>query len=139
MLSKVLKKRAQLLAVILVLSLLLTATTAFAVSEYITAKKGGVIGIAQGVKLVILPRALKEDTLISADMLKKKKRIEFTFEPDGTVFAKPAILKIAWSAIEDLEDLVLYGLDGEKIRPRIKGWGLEYRIPHFSLYYFRRR
>ncbi len=139
MLNTILRKRAQLLAVILVISTIMIATAAFAVTKLIEAKTGGILEIADGARLVIPPHALKKDTVISADMSTKKKRIIFEFEPDGTVFARPARLQIGWSVVQKVDDLFLYGEDGEKIRPRVTWWGLEYKIRHFSLYYFRRR
>lgn len=142
MLSTILRKRAQALAVILVLSVFLVATTVFAATKLIEAKKGGVVQIAQGVELVIRPNALEEDTVIAASMELQRKRVVFEFGPDGTKFRKPAHLSLSWAAMEalgDLESLTLYGEDGEEIEPKIKGWGMEYPIDHFSLYYHRRR
>lgn len=139
MLNTILRKRAHLSAAVIAISLLMIATTAFAVTKLIEAKKGGTLEIAEGVELVVPPQALEEDTIISADMKMKSKSITFKFKPDGTVFVKPAKLQIAWSAIQDVDDLTLYEKNGDEIEPRITGWGLEYEISHFSLYYFRRR
>ena len=137
MLDTILRRRAQ--ALVLVLSLVLSVTAVFAATELIEAKKGGTINIAPGVRLVIRPGALEEDTAISADMIQKRDRILFRFKPSRTEFLKPAELRIHWQAIEDVEDLILYGEDGEEIEPEIRGWGTKYYIEHFSLYYFRRR
>ena len=141
MLNTILRKRAQVLALILVLSVLLTATAALAATKLIIAKKGGTVNIADGMELVIPPKALVEDTFISADVKHKRDRVIFSFGPDGTEFSKPAKLFISWQAVDDadVEDLTLYGPDGLEIEPKIKGWGVEYGIDRFSLYYYRRR
>lgn len=143
MLNTILKKRAQALAVILILSVLLTATTALAATKFVKADKGRVIHIAPGVKLVIPPEALEEDTVVSADMEKTDDYIDFYFGPSRTKFAKPAELRITWQAISrmDVDDLTLYNTDGKEIEiePDIKSWGVIYYIDHFSLYYYRRR
>jgi hypothetical protein len=140
MLNTILRKRAQVLAAILVLSVVLIATTAFAATEYIKAKRGGIVPVAPGVSLVIKPGALAEDTVISANMKVKRNHISFCFGPSGTVFSKPAELCISWQAIDDVEDLTLYGEDGEGIEPaKTTRWGVKYYIEHFSMYYFRRR
>lgn len=142
MLSMILRKRAQILATILVLSVFLIATAALADTKLIIAKKGGVVNIAEGIELVIRPGALENDTIVSAYMIQKRKRVIFSFGPDDTEFEKPARLCMSWAAVEalgTLESLTLYGENGERIEPRIKGWGVEYPIEHFSLYYHRRR
>jgi hypothetical protein len=140
MLNTILRKRAQVLALILVLSVLLIAATAFAAAEYISAKKGGTVDVAPGVSLVIKPGALEEDTAISANMKAKRDRISFQFGPSGTEFSKPAVLCISWEVIDGVEDLTLYGENSEEIGPtKITGWGVKYYIEHFSVYYFRRR
>ena len=140
MLNTILRKRAQVLAVILVLSLLLIAATAFAATKYISAKKGGTVDIAPGVSLVIKPGVLEEDTAISANMKVKRNRISFSFRPSGAEFSKPVELCISWQAIDDVEDLTLYGENGEEIEPaKTTRWGVKYYIEHFSMYYFRRR
>ena len=140
MLNTVLRKRVQVLLPVLVLSVLLVAATAFAATEYISAKRGGTVDVAPGVSLVIKPGALAEDTVISANMKVKRDRISFRFGPSGTEFSKPAVLCISWRAIDGVEDLTLFGEDGEEIEPaKTTGWGLKYYIEHFSIYYFRRR
>lgn len=139
MLNTILRKRAQVLALILVLSVLLTATTALAATKFIRAKSGGTITIAQGVKLVIRPGALEEDTIISADMIQKRNRTLFRFEPDDAEFSKPAELCISWEVIDGVEDLTLYGENGSRIEPETTRRGVKYYIDHFSLYYYRRR
>jgi hypothetical protein len=141
MLNTILGKRARVLALILVLSVLLTAATAFAATVFIRAKRGGRVNIAEGVELVIPPRALAEDTFISAYVRQRWDRVIFYFGPDGTEFSKPANLYISWQAVRraGVEDFTLYGPGGLKIEPTVKGWGLKYEIDHFSLYYYRRR
>lgn len=140
MLNTILRKRAQVLALILVLSVLLIAATAFAATELIRAKRGGTVDVAPGVSLVIKPGALEEDTVISANMRVKRDRITFRFGPRGTEFSKPAVLRISWQAIDGVGDLTLHGEKGEEIEPaKITGQGVKYHIEHFSVYYFRRR
>ena len=139
MFNTVLRKRSQSFALVLVLAALLIATTAFAATKLIIAQKGGRINVAEGVVFVIRPGALEEDTVISVDMIRKKKRIIFEFGPDDTRFSRPAELKISWEVLEDVDDFTLYGERGEEILPRKTGWGLIYEIEHFSLFYFRRR
>ncbi len=139
MLNTILRKRAQLLVMILVISMLMIATTSFAATKLIKARTGGVLRIDNGVRLRIPPRALKEDTVISADILREEDRIVFDFTPDGLIFARPARLRIGWSVVMEMDDFIMRGPDGEKIWPRVRWWGLEYKIRHFSLYYFRRR
>lgn len=148
MLGAILRKRVRVLGLILVLSALLTVTTAFAITQLIKAREGGTIRIARGVKLVIRPGALEEDTVISANMVRKRNRIYFHFGPNGTTFAedKPAKLMITWRAMADmgLSDFTLHGQDGEEIEPNIGRRGLSYGLKsfslyHFSLYYYRRR
>lgn len=116
--------------------------TALAASKLITAKKGGTIDMAPGVELVIRPNALEEDTVISADMWIESGRIVYSFSPGGTVFSKSAKLIISREVLEDtdVDDLILYGEDGEAIEPRKnKKKYLVYDIDHFSAYYHRRR
>ena len=140
MLNTTLRKKVQVLALILVMLVFLAATTALAATEFIEAKTGGSIRIARGVWLVIPPRALEEDTVVSAYMIRRRDRVNFIFEPSGLIFRKPAELKISWQAIAGMggDDLTLYG-EGMEIEPIIRAWGVVYPIEHFSLYYHRRR
>ena len=141
MLSTALRKRTQVLATTIILSVLMVAMAAFAASELITAKKGGIVELAPGVELVFRPGTLEEDTVISADMSVGRKRIKYDFGPDGTVFLKPAKFYVSWETFEGsrVDDYVLYGEDGEEIQPRVKKDCLIYDIEHFSIYYHRRR
>ncbi len=141
MLHTFLRKKAHVLALIVVLSILLTTMTVFAASKLITAKKGGTIDMAPGVELVILPNALEEDTIVSADMRVKPKRIVYSFGPKGVVFSKSAKLIISLEVLDGagVDDLVLYGENGEAIEPRRNKRSLVYEIDHFSAYYHRRR
>ena len=82
---------------------------------------------------------LESDTVISANMVYKSNAIDFVFGPSGTTFNQPMELKVFWDALEDLDDYTLYGEGRSKLEPEICEWGLIYRIPHFSLYYYRRR
>jgi len=54
---------------------------------------------------------------------------------------KDAELEVSWKIVEGAEDLTLYyGEGGEEIEPyKIKKNKIIWRIPHFSIYYFRRR
>jgi len=138
------KKRGshQLYALLMILSVGLLVATAFSATQLVEAKKGGTIHIAPGVELKILPGALEVDTVISADIIREEDYIGYWFGPDGTTFAKPARLQVSLKVlndVEDVDDFTLYGEYGEEITPRIKGKRLIYHIPHFSLYYFRRR
>jgi len=45
----------------------------------------------------------------------KRNRIELLFRPDGTEFSKPVVLYMPWEAIVAVEDLTLYGENGEEI------------------------
>ncbi len=141
MLNTIVRRNSKILAIILVLSLLLAATTVLAATKLIKAGKGGTIRIANGISIKIEKNSLQENTLISAKMVWGNKYIDFHFEPDDTVFSKPAKLKISLNAIDemDLETLVLYGKNGEQIEPARKKRHMEYKISHFSIYYYRRR
>lgn len=146
MLNTILRKRAQVLTLILVISVLVTAATAFAVTSIIEAKKGGKIGVAPGVLLVIKPGGLEEDAVVSANMKVKGNRTCFSLnaaaldDGDDVDLTKLAVLNVSWEAIDGVEDLILYGQDGEEIEPaKTTRWGVKYYIEHFSLYYFRRR
>ena len=142
MLHTALRKRAYVLTLIIVLSILLTAMTAIAASKLITAKKGGTIDIAPGVKLVIRPNTLEEDTVISASMsIESNGDITYEFGPDDIDFSKPVELIISKRVLKDakIKDFVLYGADGEEIRAKKSKKELIYKIEHFSLYYHRRR
>ena len=143
--NTILRRRERSLLPILSVSVFLIAATALAATQLVTAKKGGEIDIAPGVVLKILPNALNEDTVISADIVRKGKRVCFEFQPSGVTFAKPALLGISWEAINEsdifggLDGLILYTEDGSAIEPKVTGQGVTYRIEHFSIYYFRRR
>ena len=141
MLSAILRKKSQVIVSIMILSVFFTATAAFAATKAITASDGGTVRVTPDIELVIESRALKNDILISARMLRNTDRICFNFGPDGTSFAKnrPAELRAPWKAIADAEDLILWGEDGKPIEPQIEEWGVIWHIPHFSLYYYRRR
>jgi len=139
--NTMLRKRIQVVALILVVSLFLAVTATLATTKLIKAKNGGKLNIASGeAKLVIPPGALEEDTVISADMIEEGEYIYFQFEPDGLTFAEPATLMISQSVIDKLEDTILYGPGSLEILPGYSNrkW-MEYQIDHFSLYYFRRR
>jgi hypothetical protein len=149
MLDKIRLKKSGVLAVILALSILLmTATTAFAITKLIKADKGGVVPLCQGAKLVIAPGALAQDTAIFAEMVQTEDSTTFTFGPSGTQFAIPAELDVTWKALgrngkdkKYAESIVLYNEDGEVIdsEPEISSRGVVWDIEHFSIYYHRRR
>jgi hypothetical protein len=155
MLNTVTKRRVQVLTLVVVLLVLLTATTALANTRLIRAKYGGLIALRRGTWFIVPPGSLEENTVISARMERENGYINFIFGPCGTTFAedKPALLCITWRALcelgkEDndrscvrLRDIVLYSESGEEIDviPEIKRWGVMWRVPHFSLYYYRRR
>jgi hypothetical protein len=143
-LNATLSRRAYILTLVLVLSALLTTTTAFAATRFVEASKGGVIRIARGAYFRVPPKSMEGDVTISADVVLEKDRVCFYFGPDGTTFDPPAQLIIVWPALARLirvgvRDLTLYGEDGSEIKPRIRTWGVKYPIKHFSMYYFRRR
>jgi hypothetical protein len=142
MLHTAFRRRTQVLALIIVLSILMTAVTAFAATKLISAKKGGTVEIAPGVRLEFRPNSLEEDTMISAGMLVESGGVAYEFGPDGTELLKPARLIVSWSVVEDLDldDFILIDdEDGEEIRPKKKKKGLVYELGHFSRYYYRRR
>jgi hypothetical protein len=144
MLRTIGKKRAQALALILILSVLLITMAALAATKSIKARRGGVISIDKGVCFRIRPGSLEGDTTISADMVVEEDSICFYFGPDGTTFDPPAEIIIAWPALGEfihlgVHDLTLYGGDGSETKPRMRMWGAKYPIEHFSVYYFRRR
>ena len=139
MLNRILGKKFQILVMVMALLVIVTATVALATTKLIRAKGGGVINVARGVKLVVKPGSLEEDTEISADLVDEEERICLYFGPDGTQFLRPAILRVNEHVFEGIDDLVLYGEYGEEIEPEIRPWGAQYAIDHFSLYYFRRR
>jgi hypothetical protein len=138
-LNTVLKGRGQLSG----LSSILSASLA---EKYIRNERGGSIDITRGTRLVVPPQAMvmeKKGVVISADTIKRKEYVCFDFRPDGTVFAenKPAELRAARETLNryGVDDLTLYGPDDEEIQPDVNTRGVVWRIPHFSLYYFRRR
>jgi len=144
MLDTIVKKRAKVFAVILLLSVLLAAATALAASRFIDADKGGVIHIAWGISFKVPPNSLEEDTVISANMVIDRKRVCFDFGPDGTTFDPPAELIMTWPILTGLVrmgvcDLTLYGGDGSETEPIIGSSAVKYPIEHFSIYYFARR
>ena len=141
MTSKVARRNLVILPIVLVLSILLITTTALAATKLIKAKSGGVVKIADGVLLKIEKGSLQEDTLISAEMMWGDDYIGFEFGPDDTVFSEPAKLRIGLDVIDEmgLDSLTLFGERGEKIKPDISKKYVEYRISHFSIYYYRRR
>jgi hypothetical protein len=141
MLNLILKKKAQALVLAMVLSVFLTATIVLAATQFIEAKEGGTIDIAEGAYLDIPPYSLHEDTTISVDMVKEHDYVYFVFGPDYTTFSskKPARLNVSWSAIGNTHDLTLYGEDGKYIVPKTSEWGVQWKIPHFSIYYYRLR
>ena len=142
MLNTTIKKKTQILGLILVLSILLIATTAFARTKLIKAGRSGTIVMDAGVKIKIPRGALLEDTLISAEMEVTSDQVRFIFGPSPLAPQVPANLMISWSAIKDLnlDGFTLYGPNDEEIEPSvISGWGMVWEIPHFSLYYHRRR
>jgi len=143
MLVKILRKRAQLLSLALVLSLLLTtATTAFAETKLVKAKDGGTVKLGDGCELKIGKYALKEDIIMSAEKVVTTNYIDFSFGPDGTEFTTPARLKVSMPFLKKVgwvDDFTLYGDNGEELQPDVYANHLEYNIHHFSIYYFRRR
>jgi len=154
MLSKIPKKKAQVLTLTLILSVLLITTATFAVTKVklIKAKNGGVIAIGEGIQFRVPAGSLKENTEISVEMVEKDDYVEFTFGPSGIEFAEgnPAQLCITWKALGELgkgkknidtEDIILYGEDGKPIdtEPEIEGRGVVWKVKHFSIYYHRRR
>ena len=141
MISTVIRRDLAILPIVLVLSVPLITTTAFVTTELIKTKNGGVVRIANGVRLEVEKDSLPEDTLISAEMMWDDDYIDFEFGPDGTTFSGPAKLKIALDIADEmgLDGLTLYGEDGEEIKPNINKKYVEYEILHFSIYYYRRR
>jgi len=142
------KRETRALVLIMFLTVLLTAaiTSAGGIkSKYIRVHRGGVITLDEGVKLVIPPRALEEDTKISAHMVRNTQKIMFKFKPKGIVFNKPLELWATLEAIKGAASLTLYyALDGgsepiEEIEPVIGDEEATWYLNHFSLYYFRRR
>ena len=141
MLSTTARRNLKVLPVVLVLSILLIATTALAATKLMKAKSGGVVNIAVGIRLKVEKGSLEEDTYISAELTSDGGRVGFEFGPAGTVFSEPAKLRISQKAVEEmgLEGLTLYGDRGQKIEPDVNPGYVEYEIPHFSIYYYRRR
>ena len=139
MIRTVVRKNLIILPAVLVLSMLLT--TALAATKLIKAKSGGVVKIADGIRLKVEKGSLEEDTLISAELKYDDDYIAFEFGPDGTTFSEPAKLRIDLDVADamDLNGLTLYGEDGEEIRPNMNKKYMEHEISHFSIYYYRRR
>ena len=144
MLSKTSGKRIRLLVLISVLSILLIASTAFAVTKLIKAKNGGVINVAPGILFEVPAGSLEADTRISVTMTETDNGIDFQFGPSGTVFDPPAKLFMTWQAIygraneKDAEGIKLYNEDGEELDVSIEktSSGVVWYIPHFSIYYY---
>jgi hypothetical protein len=140
-------RRKYVIAAISVLSILLITSIAFAVTRLIRAESGGTIALAPGVWLVIPPGSLEEDTPISVTARKTDDGINFIFGPSGTTFDPPAKLCMTWQAIygkadvKDLEGVRLYNENGDELEAKVEvgRYGVVWHIPHFSLYYYRRR
>ena len=141
MLSATVRRNLIILPMVLVLSILLLATTAFATTKLIKAQSGGVVKMADGIRLKVENGSLEKDTYISAEVMWGDDYIDFEFGPDGTTFSEPAKLRISQKVLDEmgLDGLTLYGEQGEKIEPNTNGGYVEYEIPHFSIYYYRRR
>jgi len=151
MFNTFLRNRARTLTTVLILSILLTAATAFAATEFIKARKGGIVDIASGVKLEIVRRGLAADAYVSGEMYEEKgkgkkigKDIYFGFEArddEGydVELTKPALLYVSQELLKGLKDTTLYGENGEEIVPEKSGKKFVYGLDHFSLYYYRRR
>ena len=145
--SKILGKRTQVITLISVLSMLLIATTAFAVTKRIRARNGGVISPNPGILFKVPAGSLEANTRISVTMTETDTGINFQFGPSGTVFDPPAKLFMTWQAIygrandRNAEDIKLYNEDGEELDVSIEktSSGVVWYIPHFSIYYYRRR
>jgi hypothetical protein len=128
------------------LLMLLTTTIALAATKYID-EEGGTIDIARGVSFVvpegslITERGNNQGVVITVHRLMFRKTVIFRFGPCGTQFSEsnPAMLCVTWQALGRTEDLVLHGPDGLLIEPEVYRWGVIWRIPHFSIYYYRRR
>jgi len=88
MLHTITKKRAQILALILVLSVLPIAATALAATKFITARAGGVVCIDQGVYFRIPPNSLGEDITISANIVVER---EIVSASASDLMAPPSI------------------------------------------------
>lgn len=144
MLNTILRKKAILM--LLALLLLLVTTLAYAANQYID-RSGGSIDIAEGVCFVVPENSLvtvrgnDQGVVITANMLVIRKTVVFGFAPDGTQFSRknPAMLCMTWEALGDPEDLILHGPGGLLIEAETYSWGVMWRIPHFSIYYYRRR
>ena len=145
MLNITMRRKLQIAGTILVLSVLLAAMTALAVTQLVKAGPGGTIDIADGISLKIKPHSLTDDVEITAEMWLVEdeigNRVEFSFLPDSIIFGEPAKLIVNMDVINamGLEQLTLYGPGDEPIEPDLKGNRAIYEIPHFSIYYYRRR
>jgi len=146
MLNVIPGKRVKILIIVISALLLLATAASYAATQLIKAKTGGVIHIDKGILFKIRPKALKNDTIISVNMIKTKEGIYLEFGPNDTTFNPSAQLMINWTALAKLGmgDFTLYGEDGSKIAPTIGPEGLTYgmksfSVSHFSLYYFGRR
>ena len=139
-----LKNRARTLATVLILSILLTAATVFAATEFIKAKEGGVVEIAEGVRLEISPGGLSANAYVQGEMYTDEDGdISFSFAAysnQGDVeLLSPALLYVSRDVIGNSGRAKLYGENGEVIKPERTEEGLKYSLVHFSLYYYRRR
>jgi len=139
MLNTILSKKERLSGLLLALSVSLA-------SKYVRKGRGGKVRLARGMQLVILPQAILTDRkgiVISTGAVQRRKYICLDLGPDGTTFAKdkPAELRATWKAISryNIDGLTLYGEDGKEIEGYETELGAVWYIPHFSLYYFRRR
>ncbi|MBD3184735.1 hypothetical protein GF312_20810 [Candidatus Poribacteria bacterium] len=138
-------KKFQIASLVLAVLMVFSVNSALAGSEVIDPEEGGTIRICKGLALRILPNSfgddVKEEIVISAYLNEDRDSVNICFGPSGTVFEKPALLCITWEAIikYGIIDPFLYSPDGGFVFPEIRNWGLFWRIPHFSIYYFRRR
>jgi len=80
-------------------------------------------------------------TVISAEMEITDGYVDFIFGPSPLNFDQPCILAMSWYAVGrlGLEDYTLTGPNGEEIQPVTQRWGMQWSIPHFSIYYHKRR
>jgi len=110
------------------------------------------ITVTSKTKIIIPQDALTNNVRISADITSDKvSRVDFHFEPHGTVFAKPVEIELSWAMLQDgtlkPQDLILYYYD-ESVEDWVEEttacWKRQDKVAviyvnHFSLYYFRRR
>lgn len=106
-------------------------------------KAGGRINMKDGVILTIPQNSLKKEMAIQTQKIIYDDRVTIHLEPSGLKFKIPAILEVSKKFLDgigrvDKEVLIGPG-DVQRYYGDDMGDTLQYKLDHFSIYYYRRR